>query len=161
MGSGKSTAGKKLASRMGFQCIDLDQYIELKSGKSISQIFEDDGENMFRELEKKYLQELAKQTHTIISTGGGTPCFFDNMQWMNSKGTTIYLQMSPASLVHRLQNATSTRPILKNKTNHELLEFVTNALADREKYYLEAQIQAKGENLKITELLEKIKEHRL
>ena len=73
MGSGKSTAGKKLASRMGFQCIDLDQYIELKSGKSISQIFEDDGENMFRELEKKYLQELAKQTHTIISTGGGTP----------------------------------------------------------------------------------------
>ena len=69
--------------------------------------------------------------------------------------------MSPASLVHRLQNATSTRPILKNKTNHELLEFVTNALADREKYYLEAQIQAKGENLKITELLEKIKEHRL
>ena len=156
MGSGKSTVGRKLASGLSYSFIDLDKFIENKIGKSIAEIFESQGEDAFREIEKNSLIELGNHRNTIISCGGGTPCFFDNMLWMKRLGTTIYLQMSPASLMHRLKQGASSRPLLKGKTDEDLLDYIVSSLAIREKFYLDAHITMKAESLKTAELQSKL-----
>jgi shikimate kinase len=160
MGSGKSSIGRKLASRMAYQFIDLDKYIESKAGKSVYHIFEEEGEDAFREMERNCLHELNNIDNSIIACGGGTPCFFNNMEWMNKQGLTVYLQMSPASLVQRLKQAASPRPLLKGLKSEDLPEFVGSALEKREKYYMSAHILVKAESLKAKELQEKILDFR-
>ena len=135
MGSGKTTVGKKLSKHLSLNFIDLDAYIENKYHKSIAALFEEKGEEGFREIERSALKEVALIENVIISTGGGAPCFFDNMELMNSAGITVYLQASPEELASRLLASKTVRPLIKGKSREELIPFITEHLAKRDRYY--------------------------
>ena len=113
MGAGKTTVGKELAKLAGLSFIDLDYYIEGRYHKAVSQIFAERGEEAFREIERNMLHEVAEFEDVLISTGGGAPCFFDNMEFMNASGTTVYLKVSVEELAKRLELCKHTRPVLK------------------------------------------------
>ncbi len=138
MGAGKTTLGRALADRLGVTFIDLDNYIEERYRKTISQIFAEKGEEGFRDIERRMLHEVAEFEDVIISTGGGTPCFFDNIDYMNRMGTTVYLQASPERLFIRLSIARKQRPLIKDKNDEELRTFIAEQLAKREPYYSKA-----------------------
>lgn len=152
MGSGKTTAGKHLAKLLHYDFVDLDKVIESKENKSIKQIFTDDGENFFRLLEKKHLEKTFTYTSTVISCGGGTSCFFDNMKLMNENGITVYLQMNVKELYSRLKNIKQERPLLAGKSDEELLQFIEEKLTEREVYYKKAQQIIRGLNVKADEI---------
>ncbi len=153
MGSGKTTIGKKISNKLHIPFLDLDQEIEKKEGKTISQIFALHGEKYFREVEHHVLLALIEKKSFVLSTGGGTPCFFDNMKRMKYSGTSIYLQLHPKSLTDRLIHAKNQRPLIQNKSEDEILDFITNLLEQREVYYMKSDVVAKGENLSATKLL--------
>jgi shikimate kinase len=138
MGSGKTTVGKQLAKRLNLQFIDIDLFIENRYRKSVSAIFEEKGESGFREIERKALLEIIDFENVVISTGGGLPCFFDNMDVMNRVGITIYLKTSIEELVERLRNGKQKRPLIKYKNPEEIKDFIATNLEKREKYYNEA-----------------------
>lgn len=140
MGSGKTTVGKKLSKHLSLNFIDLDAYIENKYHKSIAALFEEKDEEGFREIERSALKEVALIENVIISTGGGAPCFFDNMELMNSAGITVYLQASPEELASRLLASKTVRPLIKGKSREELIPFITEHLAKRDRYYKRAKI---------------------
>jgi shikimate kinase len=145
MGSGKTTIGKMLAARLGYSFVDMDAHIEESQFKSVSQIFTEIGEAEFRKLEQKCLHEVAEFHHAVISTGGGAPCFFDNMEFMNSNGYTVYLKLTPAELAARLQfSKANKRPLIANKKGEELLDFIADGLAKRETYYNQAALHING-----------------
>jgi shikimate kinase len=150
MGSGKSTAGKRLAASLGWDFIDLDRKIEEQAGKTIPRIFEQDGEDHFRKIESDVLRSMASQKETIISTGGGTPCHGDNMDFMLSSGMTVYLKLTPAQLTSRLLNSSGERPLIKNIPDEQLFGFIENKLAVRERWYSRANIIIEGINLDIS-----------
>lgn len=135
MGSGKSFWGQRLAARLHWPFIDLDEQIEQQAGKSIAEIFTEWGEDGFRKLEQKTLHRLATQPGTVVATGGGTPCFFDNLAWMNAHGLSIYLKAPPTLLANRLQHERSLRPLLKAVKSTDLQSFIENKLAEREPFY--------------------------
>ncbi len=161
MASGKTTIGKKLAKELNMDLIDLDQLIESREGRSVSKIFSDGGEALFRGVEMKYLKELISvKSDVLISTGGGTPCFYDNMKDMNASGLTVYLEMDAKSITYRLLNAKGNRPLVNNIGEEELLEFVEQQIEERKYYYSEAKIKvnALGFNAgKIKGLADRIK----
>lgn len=147
MGSGKTTLGRKLAYILQHEFIDLDEYIEEQEGKTISQIFEEDGEDYFRKLERVYLHRIIDREDVIVSTGGGTPCFFDNMDQMNEYGKTIYINMHPRALLPRLQSSHDTRPLLAGKDEQGMLDFVFKQIRNRDRYYNKAKKIVAGYNL--------------
>lgn len=138
-GSGKTTLGKKLASQLGFAFIDLDQHIEVGKQMSIGEIFASEGEQGFRFLEQAALKSTAQMQSSVIATGGGTPCFEDNMDWMNNHGKTIYLKANLTLLKERLLAGKSKRPMLNGLKAEELQDFLEQLLSVREPYYLKAQ----------------------
>jgi len=141
MASGKTTIGKRLSKMMELDFIDLDQLIESREKTTINEIFESGGEALFRGLEMKYLKEVISITeNAIISTGGGTPCFYSNMELMNASGLTVFLEMDAKSITYRLMNAKSTRPIISKIGEEELLEFVEQQMEERRFFYNEASI---------------------
>ncbi|HLT42829.1 MAG TPA: shikimate kinase [Sphingobacteriaceae bacterium] len=141
MGCGKTTLGKKVAQKTGYSFIDLDELITQQIGTTITQYFETFGEAAFRQIEKETLHSLKDENHAIIATGGGTPCHFENMEWMNQHGKTIYIKLSPKALLSRLsQTEIETRPLLIGKSNEELLEFITPKLEERKPFYSQAKI---------------------
>lgn len=152
MGSGKSTVGKKLSKRLGFAFIDLDSAIELAEGRSVSEIFTDEGEKYFRNIEAEFLRGSSKKSDTVISCGGGTPCFNDNMEFMNNAGQTVYLEMTAAALMSRLINSRSKRPLIAGLDNSELDHFIRKSLAEREKWYRKSMHIIDGLNPNITQL---------
>jgi shikimate kinase len=152
MGSGKSTAGRKLATSLGWSFIDLDRRIEEKAGKTIPQIFSDNGEEHFRKIESETLRELVSELNTVVSTGGGTPCHGVNMDFMLGTGLTIYLKMTPIQLTSRLLESSGERPLIKNIPDNKLEDFIEDKLAVREKWYLRAKIIVNGMNLDISNL---------
>jgi shikimate kinase len=155
MGSGKSYIGKKLSERMSMPFSDLDDIIEKGEDTKISAIFETSGEKQFRLLEKKYLHTYAMIDHALIATGGGTPCFFDNMEWMNKHGVTIYLKASSKLLAQRLLAERSHRPLLSNLNDQSLLDFIRIKLEERASYYEQASViveQTKNDETIIEEL---------
>lgn len=156
MGSGKSTVGKKLATKLKCSFIDMDQTIEDMTGKSIESIFNTDGEDAFRQLEHSVLISLLTRKDSVISTGGGTPCFFDNMVMMNKLGLTIYLKMHPDSLAKRILESGTKRPLLQRITPDQLPAYINRHLKERETFYSKAHLTIKGENLKIDELYNEI-----
>jgi len=156
MGSGKSTAGKKLAELLGWTFIDIDRKIEEVAGKTIPQIFSQKGEEVFRKIESEVLKSIKTQEGTVVSTGGGTPCHGDNMDYMLGSGLTVYLKMTPEQLTYRLLESTVVRPLIKNVSDEELPEFIERVLSSREKWYNRADIIIEGINLDINRLLSMI-----
>lgn len=152
MGSGKSTAGRKLATSLGWAFIDLDRKIEERAGKTIPQIFSQNGEDHFRKIESETLHELDSESNTIVSTGGGTPCHGRNMDFMLETGLTIYLKMTPEQLASRLLESSGERPLIKNIPDDKLKDFIEDKLSVREKWYLRAKIIIDGMNLNINNL---------
>ena len=169
MGSGKSHEGKLLAQQTGLPFVDLDTWIEEKEGKSIAEIFRTSGEAYFRECESKSLREMknvfsasdvaligSNRISGIVSTGGGAPCFHDNMEWMNAEGITMWLNPSLSVLVERLRKEQAKRPLLASFNEDELSDFISTKLEERRKYYSRASLEIKGE-VYIASLIEKIK----
>jgi len=145
MGSGKTTIGKLLANRLGWGFVDMDAHIEAKEYKPVSQIFAEKGEQEFRLMEQKCLHEVAEFDDVVISTGGGAPCFFDNMEFMNAHGTTIYLKLSAAELAERLESShANKRPLLADRKGEELRLFIAEGLDKREPFYLQAAFFVSG-----------------
>lgn len=161
MGAGKSTVGKRLASKLGKRFVDLDEAFENKFRYSIPRFFDHFGELRFREFERQCLQEIIeKEEDAVISTGGGTACFHNNIDLMNQSGITIYLKMHPKSIAHRLNRARRLRPIVREIDNQGMQSFVEEQLAERESFYDQAQITVKGESLDMEELVDKIEDHK-
>jgi len=144
MGCGKTTLGRKAAQENGYVFLDLDEYIEQKYEKTISEIFACWGEEKFREIERESLHFIIKKYETlqneiiIFSCGGGTPCFFDNHVQMKMVGKSIYVQEKVEVLAQRLQEARFSRPLLQSLTEMEMMDFVIRLLAEREETYLQA-----------------------
>lgn len=138
MGAGKSTYGKRLANAMGYKSIDLDALIEEKSGKTITEIFESQGEEGFRTLEAEVLRSTLSEEDAVIATGGGTACFHENMNWMNSNGLTIYLRLFENILQKRLERAQEERPLLAGMDDGERHSYVHESLTQRSVFYTQA-----------------------
>ena len=162
MGAGKTTLGKAFARAMGLTFVDLDWYIEERYHKTVSQIFAERGEDGFRELEKRMLHEASDFENVVISVGGGTPCFFDNMDYMNQVGETVFLDVDNQVLFRRLKVAKQQRPLLANKTDEELMAFIQEALEKRLPHYTKAKHVFYGELLEnrhqIQQSVERLKE---
>ena len=162
MGAGKTTLGKAFARAMGLTFVDLDWYIEERFHKTVSQIFAERGEEGFRELEKRMLHEASDFENVVISVGGGTPCFFDNMDYMNQVGETVFLDVDNKVLFRRLKVAKQQRPLLANKTDEELMAFIQEALEKRLPHYTKAKHVFNGELLEnrhqIQQSVERLKE---
>ena len=153
MASGKTTIGREVARRTGWTFIDLDERIEQREGRSVSAIFAERGEEAFRRLERECLEEACRADHNIIvATGGGVPCFFDNMERMNRAGITVYLKFPPAALKLRIQlSSQDSRPLVAGKSDEELLRFVTDSLARREPFYAQAAHTLQGTDEELAE----------
>ena len=162
MGAGKTTLGKAFARAMELTFVDLDWYIEERYHKTVRQIFEERGEDGFRELEKRMLHEAGDFENVVISVGGGTPCFFDNMDYMNAVGKTVFLDVDVKVLFRRLKVAKQQRPLLANKTDEELMTFIVEALQKRLPFYSKAKYVFNGERLEdrrqIQQSVERLKE---
>lgn len=156
MASGKSTLGKKLARKLNFEFIDSDHEIEKQTGKKISKIFNELGENAFRELENQFVQSLIGKTNIVLSTGGGLPCYHDNISLLNNLGQSFYLKLSPKELTKRILNSKSIRPLAKDKSSEELLLFVENLLSQREIFYVQAQHTLSGKEQNVKFILENL-----
>ena len=139
MGAGKTTLGRALAKELKIEFLDLDNYIEERLCKSISQIFAEKGEEGFRDIERRMLHEAGEFENVVISTGGGTPCFFDNIEYMNGQGTTVFLDVPVERLFIRLSIARKKRPLIMEKNDEELRSFITEQLAKRLPHYSKAK----------------------
>jgi shikimate kinase len=147
MGSGKTTIGKKLAALLPGKFIDLDDVIEEQEAMTISKIFVERGEEYFREIEASCLRGLQMEEHIVVATGGGTPCFHNNMEWMKQQGLTIYLRVRPQVLADRLEKEKEHRPLLQGKSGEDLILFISQKLMEREPFYLQSEVVAEGGNL--------------
>lgn len=157
MGSGKTTVGKKLSKASKLKFIDLDKQIVEKSGMKISDYFSLHGEDSFRTLETNILKSIPLDQGIIVSTGGGSPCFNDNMGWMNEKGMTVYLELSPKALLKRLSGKEiQNRPLLQGKSEDEILDFIIMKLAEREGFYKEAQLTIDAHSISPKQVLDLI-----
>ena len=139
MCAGKTTVGKALAKKMGRTFYDLDWYIEERFHSKVPKIFAEQGEERFRDLERRMLHEAAEFENIVLSCGGGTPCFFDNMEYMNQVAETYYLKATPETICSHLKISKGERPLLKGKSPEELHEFVSLQLQERSQFYEKAQ----------------------
>lgn len=139
MGAGKTTLGRVLAREMGLTFYDLDDYIVERFRKTIPAIFEESGEAGFRELERRMLHEVAEFENVVISCGGGTPCFFDNMNYLNLQGDTFYLKAASEVLRAHLMMGKTQRPLIMGKTSDELIDYIKQALQQRSPFYEKAK----------------------
>lgn len=159
MASGKSTIGRKLAAKIDKPFVDLDDYIEDKHNSTIRFLMYDKGAEEFRKIEQQALNEVVdKYKNIVVSTGGGTPCFFDNMKIMNHSGMTIYLEVDVPTLVNRLMNSKKDRPLIWGKSKEDLTIYALDLMGRRRGYYEQAQYKINGKNLNISSLVEMINE---
>ena len=139
MGAGKTTVGHALGKRLGLPFYDLDWYIESRMRKTVKQIFDEKGEDGFRRIERNMLHEVAEFENVVVSCGGGTPCFYDNIDYMNSLADTVYLKATPEVLYAHLQMGRTVRPLLLGKSPEEVRRFIMEQLHEREKFYSKAR----------------------
>ncbi|MBR3455201.1 MAG: shikimate kinase [Bacteroidaceae bacterium] len=139
MGAGKTTIGRILGRNTGLEFFDLDWYVEDRYRTTIPKLFEEKGEDAFRQLEQRMLHEVGEFEDVVISTGGGTPCFFDNMAFMNRQADTVYLKAEPEVLQKHLMMGKSKRPLIQGKSPDELIAFIRESLAVREPFYAQAK----------------------
>lgn len=147
MGAGKTTVGKVLSRQLELSFIDLDHYIEARFHKTVGQLFAEKGEEAFRDIERRMLREVAMFEDVLVSTGGGAPCFFDNMEFMNGVGQTVYLKVSVDELANRLELCKTTRPVLKGRSGDELRAFIGESLEKREPFYRKATVVFDAEEM--------------
>ena len=140
MGSGKTYWGRKWADISGLDFVDLDEIVEKEEGRTIADIFAKDGEEHFRNLETNALKKITVKEKVIVACGGGTPCFNDNISWMNKNGISVYLQSSPERILKRLESEKEKRPLIKNQRAEELLFYITEKIKEREIFYKQAKI---------------------
>ena len=138
MGSGKSYWGRIWAKETGFTFHDLDEEVEKSLNMSVERIFEKHGEKKFREMERDHLRKFDNSEKSLVACGGGTPCFFDNMNWMKEHGKVIYLKASPQNILERVMDEKNKRPLLKKLNTSELLFFIEKKLGEREPFYSKA-----------------------
>ncbi len=141
MGSGKSSYSKQISYALGMKCIDTDRLIEQMECMTIPEIFSAKGESYFREAERRVIEKLKEEDNIIVATGGGLPCFGDNMERLKEIGLTVYLRASVEELVMRLEKSHQKRPLIEGKSHDELTSFVSENLGRREKYYNLADIK--------------------
>lgn len=151
MGSGKTTLGRAFSKSKGLEFIDLDWYIESRFHKTISLLFSERGEDGFRELEKKMLHEVADFENVVISAGGGTPCYFDNMDYMNKQGETVLLESKPEVLFNRLKMSRNLRPLLAQKSDEELMNTIKEGMVSRDAFYSKAKFRISSDELESKE----------
>ena len=156
MGAGKTTAARRLAHRLGWEVADTDALFEEKYRISVDDFFHKYDEALYRKLESQVLKETENLENTVISTGGGTACYFDNMEWMNQHGMTIFLRISEKAVIDRLLHAKRKRPLSSGKTEAELTEFVQQHYTSRLPFYEQAKITVKSENLDLENLIQLI-----
>ena len=161
MGTGKTYWGQLWAKQYHLRFFDLDNEIEKHTGLTIPQIFEQHGETFFREQERERLISFEKEDNFILSTGGGTPCFYNNMQWMNEHGITVWINESIEILMNRLRNEKEERPLIKDVDNNELEAFIVDKLKERKVFYLQANYIFNGKDLANDVLLNILKNVKL
>ena len=157
MSAGKSTTAKRLANRLGLEAYDTDRLFEARFHISVNDFFQKYDEPLYRRLETQILHDTLAYDNAVIATGGGTPCFNDNMEWMNQNGFTVFLKISPQSAIVRLSQSKVKRPKVYGKSPEELEEFILQNYTERLPFYEQAQLTVKAENLDIENLVEKIK----
>jgi len=155
-GCGKTTAGRKIANALGYKFLDLDQEFEIHYHISISEFLRKYGEENFRKCENNLLKIALAFDNIVLSTGGGTPCYFNAMEEINKNSISVYIKMTCQSLHNRLINSKKERPITDGKDSTELMEYIENTLDIREKIYKKALITVKGESLNISNLVNTI-----
>lgn len=153
MGSGKSTFGKKLAKALGYEFYDLDMLIEDKAQCSITDIFKYLGEDAFRKMESDILHSFSEKENFVLATGGGAPCYFDNMDFILQQGTSIYLDLDTKSIFDRLKNAKKIRPTIANMNEDELMSFIDQTLQKREPVYSKANYTFSGISINVDKVL--------
>lgn len=147
MGSGKTYWAEKLKRKYKIPAYDLDSLVEMMEEKSITEMFAEDGEDYFRKTEAKMLRMFKEKNQFILSCGGGTPCFNDNMNWMNKNGLSIWIDEPVEVLAKRLLAEKQNRPLIKNLAETDLKNFITNKLAEREAFYSKATYRLKGDEI--------------
>ena len=160
MGAGKTTAAKRLAHRLGWEVVDTDALFEEKYRISVDDFFQKYDEPLYRKLESEVLKSTENLENTVISTGGGTACFFDNMGWMNEHGLTVFMQISPKAAVDRVLHSKHKRPLARGKSEAELMEFVSQHYAARMPFYEQARITVKAEDLDLDALVQMIENNK-
>ncbi|MBK7311138.1 MAG: shikimate kinase [Sphingobacteriaceae bacterium] len=161
MGSGKSTHGRKLASALKTEYVDLDIYITQKLNKTIHEIFENFGEQFFRDQETEAIKDIIaeKKEPTVISLGGGAICFNDNIKLVKKNGLIIYLETHENILRQRLLRSKNKRPLLKDMSEEEVLSFIKTKVKERSKFYDQAHIKINGLNLTTAVLIKALEEY--
>lgn len=150
MGCGKSTLGRAVSRASGIRFIDLDNYIEGRYHRTVKEIFAEKGEDGFRDVERRMLHEVADFENVIVACGGGTPCFFDNMEYMNEHGTSVFLDTPIEKLHSRLMKGRHKRPLIADKNDEELRQFIIEALSKRMEYYSKAKVIFSSDLLETT-----------
>ena len=159
MGPGKSYWAQRIAASKNIDWTDLDAQIEKDALMTIKEIFETQGETFFRNKEKEVLHKLASFANIVIATGGGTPCFHDNMQWMNKHGITIWIDEPIEVLAERLKKEKAHRPLIKDLNDEELIHFLSIKLEERSKFYSQAQHHLNGSNISDRSFAEILQQH--
>lgn len=153
MGAGKSTTSKRLANRLGWEAYDTDRLFEARFKISINDFFHKYDADLYRKLETQILHETLSLDNAVIATGGGTPCFNDNMEWMNQNGFTVFLKISSQSAITRLSQSKVKRPLIYDRPAEEISEFILRNYDERLPFYEQAQLTVKGEDLDLDELV--------
>jgi len=156
MGSGKSTLGKQLAMALGRIFTDLDRFIEVEENRTITDIFNKEGEAFFRKLETNALSRTLSYPNQVIAIGGGTPCFPQNLKLIQEKAISIYLKISESELLKRIAHSATQRPLLQGKSETEMQSFINDLLKGREGYYNQADILMESDSIDIQMIVSRL-----
>ena len=157
MGSGKTHWGRLLSEKLGIRFFDLDEQVTEQAGKSIPEIFATEGEEQFRMMEKEVLHLIAESHDSfVMSCGGGSPCYFNNIEYMNQSGTTVWINVPLDTLFERLVLEKDKRPLIKELSDEQLKAFISKKFADRRIYYEQATVTVDEEPVQLENLIDKI-----
>ena len=157
MGSGKTLVSKELSVLNNFKNFDLDTEISKQNSRSITEIFKEKGEIFFRKTEKEVLEKiLSTEKNIILSLGGGTPCYYNNIDSINEKTISVFLKTNVKTIAQRLSSEKDKRPLIQNISNEDLPEFIAKHLFERNPFYNQAKITINTDNLSAREIAEEI-----